>query len=107
MTTKEAKTGAVTLPDDVPSHVWKMMRYFYVLDYSAFGEVGRPLQNKPLLSHHVHANMYHLADKYQNEGLKFLAAEKFTSALIEEFGSREIQGNQAFLRPDKDSWIPL
>ena len=40
--------------------------------------------------------MYYLADKYQNEGLRLLAAEKFTCLLSEKFVS-ETQSNQAFL----------
>ena len=92
---KEAKTGVITLHDP-PVLVWKMMRYFYTLDYSTFDGAEQQPQNRFLWSLQVHANMFGMADKYQIEALKLLAAEKFTNELCEEFGSGDTRFNKSF-----------
>ena len=92
---KEAKTGVITLYDP-PVLVWKMMRYFYTLDYPIFDGAEQQPQNKFLWSLQVHADMFGMADKYQIEALKLLAAEKFTSILYDEFASGDTRFNQSF-----------
>ena len=92
---KEATTGVITLHDP-PVLVWKVMRYFYTLDYTTFDGAQQQPQNRSLWSLQAHASMFGMADKYQIETLKLLAAEKFTNELCEEFGSGDTRFNQSF-----------
>lgn len=92
---QEAKTGEITLHDP-PVLVWKMMQYFYTLDYSVFDGAEQQPPNRFLWSLQVHANMFGMADKYQIEALKLLAAERFTNILCQEFASGDTRFNQSF-----------
>ena len=89
-------TGTITLPD-APELVWKMMRYFYALDYSASEQDEEAPEKTSLWSLQFHASMYRLADKYQNVSLMLLAADKFTFELVKEFGSGETHDREPFL----------
>ncbi|KAH7012085.1 uncharacterized protein B0I36DRAFT_299993 [Microdochium trichocladiopsis] len=74
---KEVDAGILSLPDDDPSVVDAMIRYFYHLDYDV--PVKRP-QGQGDTRLLFNAKMYTLADKYLIHGLKDLAVSKFKSA---------------------------
>ncbi|KAH6847105.1 hypothetical protein B0I37DRAFT_374303 [Chaetomium sp. MPI-CAGE-AT-0009] len=81
---QEGKTGVVALPDDDPQVVNLMIRYLYYLDYPAQPEVQDEAVETPQESKSadcsnltVHARVYALGEKYDIQGLKTLAIEKF------------------------------
>ncbi|KAK5170364.1 uncharacterized protein LTR77_004951 [Saxophila tyrrhenica] len=67
---KEAQTGVVTLKEDDPNVVEVMLHFMYHFDYEDEGHGGLA----PLM---LNAYLFVMADKYQVDGLKALAKDKF------------------------------
>lgn len=70
---KEGASGEITLQEDDPDMVDRMLHFFYTSGYQDDLEGARPLL--------VNAHMYAIGDKYRIEALKGLAEEKFLQAL--------------------------
>lgn len=96
------------MPDDKPDLVYRMIRYFYMLDYQDFVDPKEKHDIRTV----VNAEMYALADKYGIKGLKKHVVRKMKLALswAESFASKSaVASNLAVLipivyntTPDKD-----